>query len=84
MLTNETVSKLYEMHMGTMASAFSAQLTDSNFGELSFEERFSMLIDAEWSSRKSNRLQRLIHNAGYSISCASMDPMPITDRKRNN
>ena len=56
MLTNETVSKLYEMHMGTMAGAFSAQLTDSNFGELSFEERFSMLVDAEWSSRKSNRL----------------------------
>ena len=73
MLTNETVSKLYEMHMGTMAGAFSAQLTDSNFGELSFEERFSMLVDAEWSSRKSNRLQRLIHNAGYSISCASME-----------
>ena len=72
MLTNETVSKPYEMYMGTMAGAFSAQLTDSNFGELSFEERFSMLVDAEWSSRKSNRLKRLIHNAGYSISCASM------------
>lgn len=73
MLTNETVSKLYEMHMGTMARTFSAQLADSQFSELSFEERFSMLVDAEWSSRKSNHLKRLIKNAGYSIPGASVE-----------
>lgn len=82
MLTNETVSKLYEMHMGTMAGAFSAQLTDSNFGELSFEERFSMLVDAEWSSRKSNRLQRLIRSAGYSISGASMEDIAYSPERQ--
>lgn len=47
MLSNETVSKLYEMHMGNMATAFSAQLADTQFHELSFEERFSMFVDAE-------------------------------------
>lgn len=66
MLSNETVSKFYEMHMGTMAAAFSAQLADAQFHELSSEERFSMLVDTEWLSRKSNHLQRLIRNAGYS------------------
>ena len=28
MLNNETISKLNEMHMGTMASGFAAQLAD--------------------------------------------------------
>ena len=66
MLTNETISKLNEMHLGTMAAGFAAQLTDPQFQSLSFEERFSILVDAEWSARKSNRLAKLIKKAGYS------------------
>ena len=50
MLTNETISKLNEMHLGTMASHFADQLTDPQFQSLPFEERFSILVDAEWSS----------------------------------
>jgi len=84
MLTNETVSKLYEMHMGTMARAFSAQLTDSQFSELSFEERFSILVDAEWSSRKSNHLKRLIKNAGYSIPGASVEDIRYAPERQLN
>lgn len=82
MLTNETVSKLYEMHMGTMAAAFSAQLTDPQFSELVFEERFSMLIGAEWSSRKSNRRQRLIRSAGYSIPGASIEDVSYSPERQ--
>jgi DNA replication protein DnaC len=82
MLSNETVSKLYEMHMGTMAAAFSAQLADAQFHELSFEERFSMLVDTEWSSRKSNHLQRLIRNAGYSIPGASIEDISYSPERQ--
>jgi hypothetical protein len=66
MLTNETISKLNEMHLGTMAAGFAVQLTDPQFQSLSFEERFSILVDAEWSARKSNRLTKLIKKAGYA------------------
>ena len=31
MLTNETISKLNEMNLGTMAAGFAAQLTDPQF-----------------------------------------------------
>jgi DNA replication protein DnaC len=68
--------------MGTMAAAFSAQLTDTNFNGLSFEERLSILVDAEWSSRKSNRLQRLIRNASYSIPGASMEDVCCTPERQ--
>ena len=66
MLSNETVRKLREMHLGVMAEAFSAQLKDTQFQAVAFEDRFAMLVDAEWSARKSNRLVRLIRNASYA------------------
>lgn len=42
MLSNETVHKLREMHLGVMAGAFSAQLDDAQFQTVSFEDRFAM------------------------------------------
>ena len=59
--------------MGTMAAGFAAQLTDSQFHAMSFEEWFSILVDAEWSARKSNRLAKLIKKAGYSAPGASIE-----------
>ena len=73
MLSNETVPKLREMHLGVMAGAFSAQLDDAQFQTVSFEDRFAMLVDAEWSARKSNRLTRLIRKAGYADPSACVE-----------
>ena len=73
MLSNETVHKLREMHLGVMAGAFSAQLDDAQFQTVSFEDRFAMLVDAEWSARKSNRLTRLIRKAGYADPAACVE-----------
>ena len=73
MLSNETVRKLHEIRLGVMAEAFSAQLADAQFQSVSFEDRFAMLVDAEWSARKSNRLTRLIRNAGYADPAACVE-----------
>lgn len=73
MLSNETMRKLREMHLGVMAETFSAQLKDPQFHTVSFEDRFAMLLDAEWSARKSNRLARLIRNAGYADPAACVE-----------
>lgn len=82
MLSNETVRKLQEMRLGVMAEAFSAQLQDAQFQAVSFEDRFAMLVDAEWSARKSNRLTRLIRNAGYADPAACVENIEyISERK---
>lgn len=73
MLSNETVRKLHKMRLGVMAEAFSAQLEDAQFQAVSFEDRFAMLVDAEWSARKSNRLTQLIRNAGYADPAACVE-----------
>ena len=57
MLTDNTVNKLNEMKLTTMSRVFKEQLTDPNITNLSFEDRFGLLVDQEWASRKNNHLK---------------------------
>ena len=60
MTYESTATKLNEMRLGHMAEAFKIQLQDISMNELTFAERFGMLIDSEWDNRKSNRVTRLL------------------------
>ena len=66
MLTENTITKMQEMHLTVMAKSFREQLSDANMNSLNFEDRVGLLVDREWSSRKNNHLKRLIKNAGFS------------------
>ena len=82
MLNNTTVSKLHEMKLSAMASAFQHQNETDGFNELSFEERFGLLVDAEWTSRRNNRLTRLLKKAGFSEPGACLEDIEYhADRK---
>lgn len=65
MLNNATIDKLLSMRFSAMADAFRIQQDDPSMKELDFDERFGLLVDAEYSRRKSNRLKRLIKDAGF-------------------
>ena len=60
MLNENTVTKLQETRLGAMGQAFKAQMSDPNMADLSFEDRFDLLVDHEWTTRKNNHLNRLI------------------------
>lgn len=82
MLDNMTVQKLHEMKLGVMAAKFKGQMDENAVKELSFEERFGCLVDAEWASRKSNRLTRLIRKAGFEFPGACLENIEYhSDRK---
>jgi DNA replication protein DnaC len=82
MLNENTVTKLHEIRLSVMAHHFRQQTLNPAMNGMAFEERFGMLVDAEWSSRKSNRLKRLIKNANYSISGACVEDIAYhADRK---
>jgi len=51
MLNQQTVDKLYSMRMRGMADAFVQQQEDPQTGQLSFEERFALLVDRQWNWR---------------------------------
>lgn len=67
-----------------MADAFRSQINDPKFKEVPFEDRFGMLVDIEHSSRKANRLKRLIHNAGFDQPDASIMDINYTSGRKLN
>lgn len=82
MLNNATAVKLREMKMSVMAHSFEKQTRETATTELSFEERFGLIVDEEYTARKNNRLKRLIRGASYSIPGASLEDVEYyADRK---
>lgn len=84
-MTNQsTIDKLIEMRLTAMADAFRNQLDDPKLKEIPFEDQFGMLVDIEYSSRKNNRLKRLIHNAGFDQPEASIMDIDYTSGRKLN
>lgn len=82
MLDNMTVQKLREMKLSVMAAKFQEQINSNAAKELSFEERFGFLVDAQWTSRKNGRLAGLIRKAGFPFSDACLEDVEYhADRK---
>lgn len=84
MTTQSTIDKLIEMRLTAMSDAFIIQKDDPKMKEVPFEDRFGMLVDIEYSNRKSNSLKRLIHNAGFDQSDASIVDINYTSGRKLN
>lgn len=71
MLNSESVRKLSEMNLQGMVEAYQSNQNNKDFDKLSFEERFELIIDHEYSRRQSNKLKRLIGSAKFvePIAC---------------
>lgn len=73
MLIEQTMTKLYEMKLNGMAEALKEQLEQPNISELSFEERFSLLVDREYTHRDNRRMTRLLQNAKLRVQACIED-----------
>jgi DNA replication protein DnaC len=62
MLNQQTIEKLFSLRLRGMADAFRAQLQQPPT-DLSFEERFALLVDQQWNWRQNRALQRRLQNA---------------------
>ena len=84
MVNEATINKLHDMKLSAMAQAFRQQMQESAMNSLAFSERFGLLVDHEWDTRKNNRLKRLIYKADFPISGACMEDIEYrNDRKLN-
>ena len=82
MVNEATISRLYEMKLSVMAASYRQQMGDVGIHKLSFDERFGLLVDTEWTTRKNNRLKRLICYADFPISGACVEDLEYrVDRK---
>lgn len=82
MIKQSTIDKLHDMRLSCMADAFESQYHNQAFESLSFEDRFSMLVDKEWDQRRSTKLTRLIRFAGFRHPNACIEAIEYhQDRK---
>lgn len=82
MMNGTTINKLHDMRLSAMAEAYRNQMESVEISALSFDERLGMLVDYEWSRRKSNHLSRLIRRAELHFPNAAIEDVEYhADRK---
>jgi DNA replication protein DnaC len=73
MLHQHTLDKLHTLRLTGMAAAFEQQLSQPAVQELSFEERFALLLDQEILYRDNRRLTRLLKAAKLRVGACVED-----------
>jgi DNA replication protein DnaC len=63
MLMQHTIERLHTLRLTAMAKALEHQMARAQSSELSFEERFTFLVDSEFTSRESKKVTRLLRAA---------------------
>jgi DNA replication protein DnaC len=73
MLNNQTTEKLFNMKLPAMSKEYRRQMEHAPTISLSFDERFGMLVDAEWTNRRNNQLHKLLKRANLKIGNACLE-----------
>ncbi|SFD43286.1 ATP-binding protein [Ruminococcus albus] len=81
-MINGTIERLRTMKMNALASELERQVEDADsYKQLGFEDRLTLLVDAEWNRRQNNKLDRYIRNARFSDANATIEGIEyIEDR----
>lgn len=77
---DETIRKMNEMGLQSMADAFKAQLSVSIFTDLCFSERVEMLIDQQYQTNYNHRIAGIINQAKLRYPAASIETIAYTGR----
>ena len=73
MLNEQTIEKLYHMKLNGMAEAFKEQLLQPDLADLAFEERFTFLVERQWTWKEDRRMKRLLSQAKLKINACIED-----------
>ena len=81
MMNEPTLDKLRAMRLEGMAASWLEQQKDTAATKLAFDERFGMLVDAEWLHRENKRLGRALKEAKLKLSQACVEDIDYPARR---
>jgi DNA replication protein DnaC len=84
MLSEKTIEQLRKMKLGVIADEYDRQMNDPQARALSFDDRFGLMIDLEYSRRENGRLGRLIKHAGFSDRNACVENISYLPERELN
>lgn len=64
-MNNQTIEKLHQMRLHTMAAAFKEELERPNNTDLTFEDRMGLLVEREWLFRENRRVGTRLRAARF-------------------
>jgi DNA replication protein DnaC len=73
MLTQPTIEKLHAMKLFAMARAFLEQTANPNMAQLSFEERFGLIVDQQITELEDRRMQSRLKSAKLRLTATIED-----------
>jgi len=82
MLNEPTLDRLRTMRLSAMADAWQAQLDDPAISSLSFDERFALLVEAEWVYRENRKLTRNLRAAKLRLSQACLEDVDYDPKRQ--
>jgi DNA replication protein DnaC len=82
MLNEPTLEKLRELRLNALAETWSEQRKDPKMTGLDFDERFGLLVDAEWLDRQNKRLARNLREAKLRLSDACIEGIDYPSRRK--
>jgi DNA replication protein DnaC len=81
MLTAPTMEHLQALKLDAMATAWTAQQHQADLTALAFDERFGLLVEAEWGARENKRLVRALQEAKLKLSQACIEAIDYPARR---
>lgn len=83
MLKEPTLEKLHALRLSAMAQAWQQQHEQrgTDFSSMSFDERFGLLVDAEWAARENKRLTRALKEAKLRLALACVEGIEYDARR---
>jgi len=73
MVIEQTLQLLRKMNLGTIADEYDRQMSDPQAISMSFDDRFGMMVDREFSRRQNTTLSRLVKRAGFTDKNACVE-----------
>ena len=81
MLTAPTLDKLHALKLAAMAAAWTEQQHHADLTALAFDERFGLLVEAEWHARENKRLTRALQEAKLKLAHACLEAIDYPARR---
>lgn len=83
-MNQHNYEKLHLLRFLGMAQAYQAQDDIEDIQDWTFEERLGFLLDAEYDTRRNNKIERLIKQANFSDAGARLEDIHyLSDRELN-
>lgn len=81
MLNEPTMERLAAMRLHGLVEAWQQQQRQADMATLSFDERFALLVEAEWLYRENQRLTRALKDAKLKLNHACVEDIDYPARR---